>query len=936
LVEYKKTLNLPQTSFPMKAKLAEREPDTVKWWQEQGIFSRVVKKNLQSGKKPFVLHDGPPYANGHIHLGHVLNKVLKDVIIKFRNLNGEAADYIPGWDCHGLPIELQVVKSIGKRKKDLGLEEFRKECRAYAEKYVGIQNEEFQRLGNLGRWDTPYLTMDFEYQASIIREFKKIAEAGYIYKDKKPIYWCISCATALAEAEIEYSEHQSPSVYVNFPITESLENWVSDWQGKNPGFLIWTTTPWTLPANLAIAVHPEYEYVLLDSEKFGPLVLAEKLHEQVLNFLKGGSFQVKSKVLGRDLEGLTYRSILNDRKGKIILGNYVTLEQGTGLVHTAPGHGQDDYLSGLRYDLEIYSPVDDRGRFTEEVKHFSGERVFDANAKITQYLQEKGYLLAQEKIEHSYPHCWRCRKPVIFRATPQWFISMSHKDLRKQALTEIKNVKWLPSWGMERIYSMIENRPDWCLSRQRTWGIPIPALYCKECDTVILNPEIMEKLATRVEQEGATCWYTTEVKEFLPSGFVCPQCKGTEFRKETDILDVWFDSGISYSAVGKKFPVVSFPIDLYLEGSDQHRGWFHSSLLTAVMTRKHAPYKTVLTHGFVVDGTGRKMSKSEGNYISAQNSVKKYGAEILRLWVCAEDYRNDIRISEEIMQRLTEAYRKIRNTQKYLLGSLYDFDPDRHLVSFSKMTEIDRWIMDRFRRLYERVMEAYLKYEFHTVYHSLYNFCTVDLSSLYLDILKDRLYVEHPDDSKRRSSQSAIWNLAKNLSTLMAPILSVTAEEVWTHLPSYQGKEDSIFLENFSSLSEFVDEDLFQSFNNFLEVRGEISKALEIARKEKLIGQSLDAKVILQDNPEIRQAIGPRLQDLPFLWIVSQVQWTPEEPQGAIVYSSDKFGNLKIGISKADYDKCTRCWNYRKDIGENKKYPDACLRCSQVLEHLGV
>ena len=935
---YKETLNLPKTDFPMKAKLSEREPEMVANWEKSKLFSQMVERNLKEGKKgSFVVHDGPPYANGHIHLGHVLNKVLKDVVVKSRNLMGYSCDFIPGWDCHGLPIELQVVKSLGKKRKDLSVSQFRDECRSYAGKFIDIQREEFKRLGILGRWKTPYLTMRFSYQANILRELAKIVEEGFVYKDKKPIHWCISCATALAEAEIEYDSHTSPSIYVNFHLNqdERIEKWVPEWKDKKVGMLIWTTTPWTLPANLAIAVHPTFDYLFVDTKEFGPLIISEGLWEKVREIIKVKNFEIRNKVKGSDLKDLTYQSHLNGRTGKVILGDYVTLEQGTGLVHTAPGHGYDDYLNGLKNGLEIYAPVDDRGRFTDEVKHFSGLKVFEANPKIIDHLQKIGFLLAQSEINHSYPHCWRCKKPVIFRATPQWFVSMNHHDLRKKALTEIEKRNWIPPWGKDRIYGMIENRPDWCLSRQRAWGIPIPAVYCQGCKQGILDANLILNVAHQVDEKGANCWYDGDLETFLPKNLVCPHCNKKKFHKETDILDVWFDSGVSFAAVSKEFPSLGFPVDLYLEGSDQHRGWFHSALLISVMTRNRAPYNTVLTHGFVVDGKGRKMSKSAGNYISAQDAVKEYGAEILRLWVCAEDYRDDIRISKEIMLRLTEAYRKIRNTSRFLLGAIGDFEPEKHKVSYNKMTPMDQWILDRLDRLTERVLKAYEECEFHILYHSIYNFCIVDLSSLYLDILKDRLYVEHPDDPKRRSSQTAIWEIVRILSNLMAPVLSVTSEEIWSHIPNWKDKPQSVFLNNFHQPKDQYRNDLiFNSFNEFLKVRADVSKALELARKGGLIGQSLEAKIFIEENEQVKKILNSQKEELPLLFIVSQVEVVPKLKEAEILYDGENIKGLRIGVSKAQYDKCARCWNYRERVGKNSNFPDACPRCVEVLKRL--
>lgn len=929
---YKDSLLLPKTNFPMQAGLAQKEPATQAAWATQNLLNRMLEKNRKGGKPPFVFHDGPPYANGHIHLGHVLNKVLKDFVVKFKNLKGHPSDFTPGWDCHGLPIELQVVKKLGKERQNLSLSQFRDACRAYAEDFVKIQNEEFQKLSILAQWQAPYLTMNFSYQAAIIRELSVLAKKGYVYRDKKPIHWCISCSTALAEAEIEYENHVSPSIYVNFIIEEDLGKWCTEAAGKKIGLPIWTTTPWTLPANLAVTVHPQFDYVFVETPQRGIMIVAEGLMPQFLKGIDQENAKVLGKIKGKVLEGLTYKSPINRRIGRVILGEYVTLEQGSGNVHTAPGHGQDDYINGLKNHLEIFAPVNQYGKYTDEVPEFAGMKVFDANDKIIASLKASGILLGEAKLEHSYPHCWRCKHPVIFRATPQWFVSLEHENLRQKTLAEIERVQWIPLWGKERIHNMIAHRPDWCLSRQRTWGVPIPAIYCEACEEAILEPHAMETLAVQVEKKGANVWYEEQVEAFLPSGFFCPKCQGRKFRKEKDILDVWFDSGVSYAAVGKEFSM-GFPVDLYLEGSDQHRGWFHSSLLTAMMTRDRAPYKAVLTHGFVVDGKKRKMSKSAGNYISAQDAVKKYGGEVLRLWVSAEDYRDDIRISDEIMQRLSDAYRKIRNTMRFLLGGLSDFKPDTQLVAIEDMQQVDRFILDRFDRLLEKINHAYEVYEFHVIYHGLYQFCTVDLSSIYLDMMKDRLYCEHATDPLRRSAQSAMFLIARKMCTAMAPILSVTSEEVWRELPDWKDKAESVFLDDFPTLQpQWRDDLLFETFRNFLKVREDIAKGLEIARQQKLLGQSLEARVILQSEAAVKKVLQPFEQDLPFYFIVSQVDWVDANPEGLVTHVGESEFKTKLAVARAAYEKCQRCWNYRKDVGVSSKFSDVCGRCASVLE----
>ena len=779
-MDYKNTLNLPKTSFPMKANLPQREPEYLKKWEENRTYQKL--REIAKDRPKWILHDGPPYANGHIHIGTALNKILKDFIIKSRNMAGFNGEYVPGWDCHGLPIEHQVDKELGSKKGSYTISEKRRLCRKFATEYLNIQREEFKRLGVMGEWENPYQTMSYDYEATIAREFGRFVGKGSVYKGKKPVYWCASCETALAEAEVEYDDHESPSIYVKFPAISDFGERFPALKGKKVFVLIWTTTPWTIPANLAIAFHPDYTYVAAEAD--GEVwILAEALLEQVM--AKGGkkNYQVLAKMPGKELKGLKCRHPFIDRESVLILANYITLDTGTGAVHTAPGHGQEDYESGLEYNIPIYSPVDDQGRFTPEVAFFAGKFVFDANEDVIRKTKEVGALIHTEPYKHQYPNCWRCKNPIIFRATEQWFISMERNELRRKALAEIDRVKWIPHWGHDRIYGMIQNRPDWCISRQRAWGVPIIAFTCKGCGELLLEERYAEYVSGLFEKDGADAWFDLSPKELLPPGTRCPKCQKDDFEKETDILDVWFDSGVSYAAVLEKRPNLKSPADMYLEGSDQHRGWFHSSLLASVGTRGRAPYDSVLTHGFVVDGEGRKMSKSFGNVIVPDEVISRYGAEILRLWVAAEDYRDDIRISEEILSRLSEAYRRIRNTCRFLLGNLYDFDPEKDAVSDSRLLEIDRWILLRLQKLTARLREAYTAYEFHVVFHSLHNFCAVDLSSLYLDILKDRLYTAPASSTERRAAQTALHKILDAMVRLMATILSFTAEEVWEHLP---------------------------------------------------------------------------------------------------------------------------------------------------------
>ncbi len=922
-MDYKKTLNLPQTPFPMKADLPKREPEILKGWEEEGLYEKIRK--AARGREKYILHDGPPYANGHIHMGTALNKILKDIIVKAKFMAGFDSVYVPGWDCHGLPVEHEVDKMLGGRKEGMSKSEIRRLCRDYAAKFIDIQREEFKRLGVLGDWDSPYLTMNYDYQATIVREFGRFVEGGYLYRGKKPIYWCATCKTALAEAEVEYAPHRSPSIFVKFPMVSDLGETFPSLRGRRVSVIIWTTTPWTIPANLALAFHPAYTYVAaeVDDEVY---IVAEDLAEIVMDTLGFKDYRVLETFAGGELEGLKCHHPFIERESVIILADYVTLDAGTGCVHTAPGHGQEDYESGLKYGLEIYAPVDDDGRFTPEVEFFGGEFVFDANPHVNAKLAEVGALLKEQEMEHSYPHCWRCKDPIIFRSTEQWFISIDHNGLRERALKGIEEVQWIPQWGKERIYGMLANRPDWCISRQRVWGIPIVAFYCEGCGETLLRKDLIDSVADRFAQEGADIWFDETAQKLLVPGTKCPQCGGEKFRKESDILDVWFDSGVSWAAVLEGKDNLGFPADLYLEGSDQHRGWFHSSLLAAVGTRGVPPYTSVLTHGFVVDGEGKKMSKSAGNVVAPDEVIQKFGVEILRLWVAAEDYRDDIKISQEILDRLTEAYRRIRNTWRYMLGNLYDFDPQLHAVPYSELLEIDRWVLHRFERLVERVLRAYEEYEFHTIYHSVHNFCVVDLSSLYLDILKDRLYTSTPSSRKRRSSQNAIYRILKGMVRMLAPILSFTAEEVWQHLPTEGGGQESVHLASFPQPEgEFLDEALDQKWERLWEVRERVTKVLEEARQQRVIGHALDAKVRLKAPNKLYtflQGFGPELREI---FIVSQVELVVDEGPG----------DLTVEVGRVEGEKCQRCWVYDKSVGTNKEHPEICQRCLQTITGTG-
>jgi isoleucyl-tRNA synthetase len=925
-MDYKTTLNLPKTDFPMKANLKDLEPRMIGKWQQEKIYGLIQKQ--ADGRKSYILHDGPPYANGHIHIGHALNKILKDIIVKFKSMEGFKSPYVPGWDCHGLPIEHQVLKNLGSKKEGMSQNEIRKLCREYAEKFIDIQREEFKRLGVFGDWDNPYLTMNYAYEASIVREFGKFVGHGGVYKGKKPVYWCGSCETALAEAEVEYADHESPSAYVRFDLLNA-EKALSSLKGKKVSIVIWTTTPWTLVANLAVALHPEFDYVAAEADG-QVLILAEGLLKQSMEKFGITEYKVIEKFKGRKLEGLKARHPFIDRDSLVILGDHVTLEAGTGAVHTAPGHGQEDYEAGLRYGLDIYAPVDYKGRFTKEAGEFAGQYVFKANKGIIELLKGTNALLAEERIVHSYPHCWRCKSPVIFRATEQWFISMKTNDLLKKAVENIHRVTWVPAWGKDRILGMMENRPDWCISRQRAWGVPIIAFTCKQCGLTLAKKEWVDYVADLVEKEGADAWFIHPSSELLPPGTTCA-CGGTDFEKEMDILDVWFDSGVSHAAVLRARKDLSWPADMYLEGSDQHRGWFQSSLLTSVATTDRAPYNSVLTHGFTVDGSGKKMSKSAGNVVAPQEVIDKYGAEVLRLWVSAADYRDDIRISQEILTHLAEAYRRIRNTSRYFLGNLADFNPETDRVADKDLLEIDRWALLRLQKLIQRIETAYDDFEFHVVFHSLHNFCAVDMSAFYLDILKDRLYTAKQTSRERRSGQTTMHAILSAMIRLMAPVLSFTADEVWSYMQE-SAKAKSVFLASFPTVEEkYIDAALEARWDRILAVRGEAAKVLEALRRDKKIGHSLDAGVTLYAEPELNKFLTGYKNDLAFIFIVSSVEIAKESDAPADAYTSDVVKGLKITAGPARGTKCGRCWMYQESVGTVKDHPEICSRCAGNL-----
>ena len=930
-MDYKKTLTLPITDFPMKANLAEREPKQIDSWEKSALYEEI--RRASTGLEPFILHDGPPYANGNIHIGTALNKILKDIVVRAKQMSGYDAVYVPGWDCHGLPIEHNVDKEIGSKKKDLSLAEIRKLCRTYAEKFIDIQRNEFKRLGVMGEWNNPYLTMNYEYEATIALECCKFALDGSLVRSKKPIYWCCTCQTALAEAEIEYHDETSPSIFVKFSLKDDLTKEFPVLIDKKISVVIWTTTPWTLPANLAIALHPDLEYVAVETIGGEVFIIAGQLVDQCMQAFGVPQFSVVAQMEAQTLEHKKCRHPLYDRDSIIILASHVTLEAGTGCVHTAPGHGREDYEVGMLYGLDVYSPVDHRGCFTPEVEFFEGQFVFKANTAITSKLQEVGALISEETITHSYPHCWRCKEPVIFRATPQWFISMDKTELRKKSLEEIDRVKWIPSWGRERIYGMIENRPDWCVSRQRAWGVPITVFYCKKCEALHMTEELSEHIYALFKEHGADIWFSKDTEDLIPAKTVCQNCGHHGFKKETDILDVWFDSGVSHAAVLERRSNLKWPADLYLEGSDQHRGWFHSSLLTAVGTRGRAPYKSVLTHGFVVDENGKKMSKSLGNVIAPKKVIDKYGAEILRLWVSASDYRDDIRISDNILRQLSDAYRRIRNTSRFMLGNLNDFDPTKDAVDYADMLDIDRFALHKLQKLIQKAVKAYESYDFHIIYHALHNYCTLDLSAFYLDILKDRLYTAPPESQERRSAQTALHIILDAIIRLIAPVLPFTTEEVWKFMPRQQ-KETSVHLSNMPVVDkELMDAVLAKKWERLLDIRREVTRALEEARATKQIGHSLDASVSICAEEEPFELLHSFSDELRSIFIVSEAVLFKSEKLDETYKSSDVEG-VSIRISPAEGEKCERCWVHGSEVGLNSEHPTICNRCLDALDKI--
>ncbi len=929
-MDYKSTLNLPKTSFPMQAGLPKREPGMLEEWRKNRVYENVMKKN--EGRPLYVLHDGPPYANGNIHLGTALNKVLKDIIVRYKNMAGFRAPYVPGWDMHGLPIERKAIESVGLDRRSADPVDFRAHCRDFALSHGKEMTEQFERLGVIGDWEHPYRTLDPEFEARQIEVFGEMALKGYIYKGLRPVYWCPHDETALAEAEIEYGEDPCDSIYVRFRVTD--DRGLFSAKGADLSrtyFVIWTTTTWTLPANVAVCVGPDFEYSLV---RCGGewLVMASALCEGVLREAGKTDFKVVATFKGAELEHIKTAHPFLDRTSPVILGSHVTLESGTGCVHTAPGHGVEDYeVCRAHYpDLPVLVPVDGRGRMTAEAgEKFAGLTTGEANQAILQELKESGALLAVKRIVHQYPHCWRCKSPVLFRATEQWFCSVD--AIKDKTVEEIGKVRWIPAWGRDRITSMVRERRDWCISRQRLWGVPIPIFYCRDCGAPLITKEAFGAVSRLFGKEGSDAWFRRPAEEILPAGTTCPKCGGTHFTKEKDVMDVWFDSGCSHAAVLAQRPELRWPADLYLEGNDQHRGWFQSSLLTSVAWKGLAPYKTVLTHGMVIDLEGRKMSKSLGNGIAPSEIIKRYGADVLRLWVASSDYQSDVRISNEILKQLSDAYRKIRNTARFMLGNLSDFDPETDLVGDGSLEPIDRWALHRFDKLAEQARRDYENFEFHLVYHAVHNFCVVDLSNFYLDVLKDRLYVEKAGSGTRRAAQSAMFRILDGITRLLAPILAFTSDEIWKSMPHLASENADCVLYNDLPVPSGLaaDEAFVRKWDRIQMLRGDVKKALEIARKEKTIGASLDAKVELHCTGELYEFVRSVESELPAALIVSQAA-VVEGGQGA--FAGEELPGLSVTVSHASGEKCARCWTYSDSVGSDPEHPDICARCASVLK----
>ena len=931
-LEIKKTLNLPKTEFPMKAGLPQNEPKQLAAWEDARLYERILE--VRKGKPLFVLHDGPPYPTGEIHLGTGLNKILKDLVVKTKSMAGHYAPYVPGWDCHGLPIETKVEKELGGKEK-VPPAEFRSLCREFAARYVEQHKKDFKRLGIFGRWNDPYLTMNFAYEAVIAGAFLDFMEKGYVYRGRKPVYWCLFDSTALAEAEVEYEDHVSPSIWVKFAVVGGGKGEASK-LGSDISAVIWTTTPWTIPHNRALALHPDFDYAVVETER-GTLLLAADRVAALQAECSIAEARIRATYKGRDFEGMNFQHPFLPIQVPGVLATYVTLDQGSGIVHTAPGHGVDDFNTGQKYGLEIAAPINDRGIYLEGLPEYKGKDVFTANPIIVKLLADHGALLGHHSYKHSYPHCWRCHNPVIFRATEQWFIGMDQaahgasKSLRQETLEKIRGVKWIPSWGEDRMYEMIAERPDWCVSRQRFWGVPIIVFYCDSCGKRLEDFKALRNVVKWFEKEGADAWYKHTPEELLPAETKC-SCGATKWRKENDILDVWFDSGSSHLAVLKG---PEWPADVYLEGPDQYRGWFHSSLLIGIGIRNNPPYRGVVTHGWTLDEKGQPMSKSLGNTLYPAEICERWGADLLRLWVASVEYQADVKMSERVMTQLSDAYRKIRNTFRYGLSNLVDFDPARDALPNDQLEEMDRWMLERTADLVKRCREWYAGYEFHRVYHAIHDFCVVDLSSFYYDVLKDRLYTKAAKSKSRRSAQTAVWKITSALVRLIAPILVFTAEEIWKYLPKTPGEHESVHMALFSepsSIEAGLPGHVRSNWDQLLRLRGEVLKVLEVERTAKLINSNLEAKVLLRATGELETLIEKYNHQLPGLFIVSQVGRLGAG--AATVHPSEAIPGLEILVQKAEGAKCERCWNYSTHVGESRRYPTVCERCTEALAEI--
>jgi isoleucyl-tRNA synthetase len=920
-MDYSKTVNLPKTEFPMKADLAHREPDVERFWEEINLYQKMLEKPSPRGE--YVLHDGPPYSNGDIHTGHALNKLLKDFVVRYKSMQGYRTPFVPGWDNHGLPIEQKVSENFRKKHITPTQIEMRKACRDYAMGWVDKQRDQFKRLGVVGDWPEPYLTMNYSYEATLVKVFGELAEQGYIYRGLKPIHWCIHDETALAEAEIEYAPHVSPSIYVRFPLVSDPNRLFGDKNPKECYTIIWTTTPWTIPANLAVAVHPDHEYAFIDVDDSRYLIAAE-LVGKTMTALDEEKYCVVKTVKGNELEGMVFRHPLFDRNSVLVFADYVTLEDGTGVVHTAPGHGREDFETGQKYGLEVLNPVDGRGIFTKEAHQFEGLHILkQGNTAVVEALREAGALLACSEISHSYPHCWRCHKPVVFRTTVQWFMSIDHNNLRQRMLSALDKVEFYPAEAENRLRAMIENSPDWCLSRQRSWGVGIPVFYCDTCNEAIITKETIDKVYQDSLKNGSDSWFEKSPAEILGADFACPKCGGKSFTKEQDVLDVWFDSGSSCRAVVENRLNV-FPADMYCEGSDQHRGWFNKSLVIGVSTKGESPFKHLVSHGFVLDSEGRAMSKSVGNVIAPQQIIKDVGADVLRLFISSVDYSEDVRIGQEVLQRSTDAYRRLRNTFRFMLGNLYDFDPEKDMVAREKMLEIDRWILHRLQQVVADAIAAYNANEFHKVFHTTHNFAAVDLSSLYLDIIKDRLYASAAGELKRRSAQTALYELLSTIVRLLAPVLAHTAEEVWRYVPG-ESKVISVHLADFPVVrEEFLDEELAARWQRVFEVRDEVYRAIEQARQSGVIGKPLESKVDISAPKPLYDLLQRYAQDLPSVIIVSQIE----------LKQAQEGQPLTIEVTPPSGEKCQRCWLMQETVGKDDKHPGLCARCAEVVSKI--